>query len=96
MSDNEIINIDSRSHLEVADTFHRYAKNLRYYFKEYNKMFGCSSIIESGGDGSSSSTQKSRWSRYDPFFRWLDESVPRPNVSYSLKLFNTVDNLYPS
>jgi hypothetical protein len=34
------IEIDPRSHLEVADSKHRYAKNLRYYFQEFARLMG--------------------------------------------------------
>ena len=37
---DELIQIDPRSHLEVADNKHRYAKNLRFYFQEYARVVG--------------------------------------------------------
>lgn len=74
MNDADSIHIDSRSHLEVADKRHRYSKNLRYYFKEYSRVFGCQTIT----DPVDSSFKK--WSRYDPFFAWLDNSSPKPDV----------------
>jgi hypothetical protein len=43
---DSVINIDSRSHLEVADKKHRYAKNLRLYFKEYHRLYGISDITD--------------------------------------------------
>ena len=41
----DVIYIDSRSHLEVADKKHRYSKHLRFYFKEYDNITKCKSII---------------------------------------------------
>ena len=40
-----VIEIDPRSHLEVADyPKHRYAKNLRYYFREYVRIINVKKI----------------------------------------------------
>ena len=44
MVDNLIL-IDPRSHLEVADFKHRYAKNLRFYFQEYARVIGGLNIL---------------------------------------------------
>lgn len=40
----DVIFIDSRSHLEVADKKHRYSKHLRFYFKEYDNITKCKSV----------------------------------------------------
>ncbi|KAJ1393495.1 hypothetical protein B484DRAFT_277571 [Ochromonadaceae sp. CCMP2298] len=73
MRRGDMIPIDSRSHLEVADRNHRYAKNLRLYFKEYHRLHGDADIVEP-----TSSSRK--WTRYDPFFQWLDGSERLPEV----------------
>jgi hypothetical protein len=44
MPRGDIIPIDSRSHLEVADRKHRYAKNLRLYFKEFHRLEGVQGV----------------------------------------------------
>lgn len=36
--DIDVIEIDQRSLLEVFDTKHRYGKNLRYYYKEWQNI----------------------------------------------------------
>jgi hypothetical protein len=52
---DDLIEIDPRSHLEVADhPLHRYAKNLRYYFQEYARVVGGLKAIVSGKESSSS------------------------------------------
>ena len=81
MNDVDVISIDSRSHLEVADIHHRYSKNLRLYFKEYSRIYGCNSIVEQ----LSSSSAARKWSRYDPFFSWLDGS-PKPEVKLFIEV----------
>ena len=42
---DELILIDPRSHLEVADEKHRYAKNLRLYFQEYARVVGGLNVL---------------------------------------------------
>jgi len=90
---NNVIYIDSRSHLEVADKKHRYAKNLRCYFKEYDNITKCRSIINysnsyrevhitnNSNSGNNVNRIEDKWTRYDPFFEWLDNSPVLPNVS---------------
>ena len=53
---DELIKIDPRSHLEVADVKHRYAKNLRFYFQEYARVVGGLNVLSAvlntqGGEG---------------------------------------------
>ena len=52
---DELILIDPRSHLEVADIKHRYAKNLRFYFQEYARVVGglnvLSAVLNPHGEG---------------------------------------------
>lgn len=73
MQNVDVIDIDSRSHLEVADRKHRYAKNLRLYIKEFYNLHGGKDILESF-------EIKHKWSKYDLFFDWLDNSEVLPNV----------------
>lgn len=74
MNNNEIIQIDSRSHLEVADPKHRYAKNLRLYFKEYYRQHGSKDITHM------ENSSQHKWAKYEPFFRWLDFSSTIPEL----------------
>ena len=76
------IPIDSRSYLEVADKHHRYAKNLRLYFKEFCRLHPeisqqiSRSPISCGYKSTDESmSSSSKWDRYDPFFQWLDNTV---------------------
>ncbi len=80
MSRSDVIHIDSRSHLEVADRKHRYAKNLRTYFKEYHRIHGLSDIVERSVPSNENSTPSRKWTRYEPFFEWLDNEESSPNV----------------
>jgi len=84
MSRSDVIPIDSRSHLEVADRKHRYAKNLRTYFKEYHRIKGLSEIVERSVPNNGNTTPSRKWSRYEPFFDWLDVDEPLPNVRFLL------------
>lgn len=70
MINAEVIKIDPRSHLEVADKYHRYAKNLRAYFREYAKLTDCTDI---------QNDTSYRFSRYQPFFDWLDNNNDDPD-----------------
>ena len=81
MRRSDIIPIDSRSHLEVADRKHRYAKNLRTYFKEFHRQIGADGIAEVQNAGTTVVTPSKRWNRYDPFFEWLDNQEVLPDVS---------------
>lgn len=72
-----LIQIDPRSHLEVADRAHRYAKNLRLYYKEYSRLLTAGVIIEPSNDNTATGTVRDR---FEPFFRWLDESTKKPEV----------------
>lgn len=105
MRRNDIIPIDSRSHLEVADRKHRYAKNLRVYFKEYHRLNGITDIVDQPTNTNGSSTPSRKLARYNPFFEWLDNEESLPNVSllalrsplkssnlvYSSKFFHSFD-----
>lgn len=77
-----LIPIDSKSYLEVADKHHRYAKNLRLYFKEFCRLHPeisqqiSRSPISCGYKSTDESmSSSSKWDRYDPFFQWLDNTV---------------------
>jgi hypothetical protein len=84
MNRGDLIPIDPRSHLEVADKKHRYAKNLRAYFKEYHRRHGSTDLAEAHAPSSSGAGSPSRkWARYDPFFRWLDNEDELPEVRFS-------------
>ena len=73
--DVDIIHVDSRSHLEVADVpLHRYGKNLRLYFKEFDRLFNCKEVI------ANNTKPEQRFTRYRPFFEWLDRPEDRPEV----------------
>lgn len=76
----DVIHIDSRSHLEVADNKHRYSKNLRLYFKEYDRLTNCKYILTANDKNINLSSTENKWSRYDPFFDWLDQNENPPNV----------------
>eukprot|EP01032_Pedospumella_encystans_P011102 gene11102-12935_t len=80
MSRSDVIPIDSRSHLEVADRKHRYAKNLRTYFKEYHRINGLSDIVERSAPNNENATPSRKWTRYEPFFEWLDKEESAPNL----------------
>lgn len=72
INDENIINIDSRSFLEVADSKHRYGKNLRLYYSEfskYNEAFQ-NSVVE-----------QDKYANYINFFKWLDDPSNRCSVS---------------
>lgn len=69
------IEIDPRSHLEVADIRHRYSKNLRIYFQEYVKIVGVpdsSSVLSSSKKDVENNHVTNRWSHFQDFFKWLD------------------------
>jgi hypothetical protein len=68
------IHIDPRSHLEVSDKFHRYAKNLRLYFQEFAKLNNADVTKIS-----SSFHDQDKWALFEKFFRWLD-MLPKPEV----------------
>ncbi len=72
MLNADVIEIDPRSHLEVADILHRYSKNLRIYFREYVRVTGGSDIHDDAG--------KETKHRYAPFFEWLDDKNNLPDV----------------
>lgn len=84
------ITIDPRSLLEVADKFHRYGKNLRLYFKEYNLLFPFHIT-------SNYHTFQDKLNSYQPFFDWLDSSNQRPpeipDCNYDLLDHDTVEYL---
>lgn len=86
MRRNDIIPIDSRSHLEVADRKHRYAKNLRVYFKEYHRLNGVTDIVDQSSNNNGSSTPSRKLARYNPFFEWLDNEEALPNVRSELAI----------
>ena len=86
MPRSDIIPIDPRSHLEVADRKHRYAKNLRLYFKEYHRLHGSNEIEEYQATVTGASTPSRKWIRYEPFFKWLDNADALPNVSVRIGL----------
>jgi hypothetical protein len=72
-NNDNLIRIDPRSHLEVADRHHRYAKNLRLYFKEYTRLFGCNAFVTISSEG---------YDRFQSFFQWLDDtSTTKPELS---------------
>ena len=78
-----LINIDARSHLEVADSKHRYSKNLRLYFQEYIRLH---SDIEweqytqqiryndKNNNNNNSNDNDDKWQHFKRFFQWLDSS----------------------
>ena len=74
------IHIDPRSHLEVCDKKHRYAKNLRIYFQEYIKIHSIDLVELS----TSLSHDHSKWTLFERFFDWLDNSDIQPDVSTSV------------
>ena len=60
---NDEIEIDERCFLEVNDDKHRYAKNLRFYFKYFQ---------ENVVDKESLRALRSRKKQAEIFFTWLD------------------------
>ncbi len=70
--------IDSRSLLEVADSKHRYGKNLRLYYHKYLEIYqqSCDDSICTDCPSSSSLSYKGMDSKkldnFRPFFSWLD------------------------
>lgn len=73
MEEEEVptLTIDSRSILEVADEKHRYGKNLRLYFQEFNKLHPIALQV--------TSSFQQRVETYKPFFHWLDDPNTRPS-----------------
>ena len=68
------IKIDPRSDLEVSDSRHRYAKNLRRYFIEFgtNTVEGQNVVVNKGELG--------KWALFSAFFNWLDNNEFPPEV----------------
>eukprot|EP01031_Cornospumella_fuschlensis_P028803 gene28803-34770_t len=74
-SPDQLIQIDPRSHLEVYDSQHRYAKNLRLYFKEYMRLLGPESVSQM-----SRKETKSDSEIFKAFFKWLDGDENKPEL----------------
>lgn len=83
----DIIDVDSRSHLEVADPLHRYGKNLRLYYKEFEKLQSTEKNSTNRESGNLSMEDNGRvvngvqfYRKFEPFFQWLkgadEESAP--------------------
>jgi len=53
-----VIFIDSRSHLEVADKKHRYSKHLRFYYKEYDNIIKSKSNNNNNNNNSNNNNNK--------------------------------------
>jgi hypothetical protein len=88
------IPIDPRSHLEVSDKFHRYAKNLRLYFQEFARH---NNVDTSEVPSSSSSSFKRNL--FGMFFNWLDndpkpllENCPRSILDFDIVQYLTTDD----
>lgn len=73
---DQLIHIDPRSHLEVYDSHHRYAKNLRLYFKEYMRLLGPEGLSQM-----SRKETKTDSEIFKAFFKWLDSDENKPEVS---------------
>lgn len=72
LHDENIINIHSKSFLEVADIKHRYGKNLRLYYNEFCKIHDLPTNIKSDQD---------KYANHAQFFKWLDDPSHRCSVS---------------
>ena len=84
--ESEYIFIDPRSHLEVSDTKHRYAKNLRTYFQEFiarSWKSGISSPQSTLNPNVSMGGQCgcTHCSLFAQFFHWLDDEEPKPEIA---------------
>ena len=82
-----LIDIDARSHLEVADSKHRYSKHLRLYFQEYIRVHGDTDWqqqhqIHQQKDNDEHSNNN--WLNFKGFFEWLD-SVQKPEHPLCLR-----------
>ena len=66
LTEDIIIYIDPRSHLEVFDQKHRYAKNLRHYYEIWLKLYQVEDKIK---QTSQSLSENDTWNN---FFKWLD------------------------
>lgn len=93
-SDSDYIDIDPRSHLEVSDTKHRYAKNLRVYFQEFvnsgsqQSENACSPISSHLIEGRCECTHCSMFAH---FFVWLDLEEPKPELPSCPRLMLDTD-----
>lgn len=86
MDSEDLIPIDPRSHLEVADRQHRYSKHLRLYYKEFIRILEqqkqqstqqeAQGTNHNNSSSSSSSTSNnnnnSNNNKFEAFFLWLD------------------------
>jgi len=72
-----LINIDARSHLEVADSKHRYSKNLRLYFQEYIRLHSdieWEQYTQQIRHNNDNDNGNGNWQHFKHFFQWLDSS----------------------
>lgn len=76
VQDAVLIELDPRSYLEIADSKHRYSKNLRLYFQEYARIKELNrrddEVIPSNNDRYGDDVGGTKWSRFNSFFTWLD------------------------
>lgn len=72
----DLISIDSRSYLEVADHIHRYAKHLRIYYSIY-------SSVQTSEQADDCDSFGNLFKRFQHFFAWLDGDK-KPEVYLSL------------
>mmetsp|Transcript_7360 Transcript_7360/g.10966 ORF Transcript_7360/g.10966 Transcript_7360/m.10966 type:complete len:338 (-) Transcript_7360:1185-2198(-) len=80
-----MIKIDKRSRLEVADTRHRYGKNLRLYYDKYLEISGLKGMDDLSYDDKN---------RLDSFFQWLNSTeVELPECSKKLLEEDVVEYL---
>eukprot|EP00981_Chlorochromonas_danica_P014266 scaffold7649_cov165-Ochromonas_danica.AAC.6 len=96
MDSEDLIPIDPRSHLEVADRQHRYSKHLRLYYKEFiriseqQKQQSAQQEAQGTNPNNSSSSSSSvtnnnnNNNKFEAFFLWLDpvdSSAVRPELA---------------
>lgn len=80
---SHLIAIDRRSHLEVSDPKHRYGKNLRLYYEEWQRIKFPNRIHRSLSVAAEDvpSSPFADLDGYEEFFRWLDNPQCLPEVS---------------
>lgn len=77
IDERNAIHIDPRSHLEVSDKHHRYAKNLRLYFQEFVRIRGLKDVSK---DLPTTLNDLDKLNLFEQFFAWLDDDKCKPEV----------------